>query len=89
MTIMSSVLSVLLVLALWGMQSLLSYRNITFTAWQWVGYLIWLAWTLLGVALVWTFIDEGEPRAASVGTLIFGGVSAIAAVALAMLWVFS
>ena len=87
MTVMWSALSALFVLALWGMQSFLSCRNITFTAWQWVGYLIWLVWMLLGAALVWTFIDEREPRAARVSTLVFGGVSLIAAVVLAMLWI--
>ena len=91
MTVMWSVLSGLFVLALWGMQSLLAHRSIAFTVWQWVGYLAWLLWTLLGVALVWTFADEGQlraTRAAGVAGLIFGGVSAVVAVILALLWIF-
>ena len=87
MIVMWSVLSALFVLALWGMQSLLSYRNVTFTIWQWAGYVVWLLWTLAGVAIVWTFVDEREPHATRVGTLIFGGVSAVAAVGMALLWI--
>ncbi len=88
MTVMWSVLSALFVLALWGMQAILGSRGIAFTIGQWVGYVIWLLWTLFGVALVWTFGDEGKPRAAGVGVLIFGGISAIAAIILASLWIF-
>ena len=88
MTVMWSVLSALFVLALWGMQSILSYRGIAFTAGQWVGYLAWLLWTLFGIAFVWTSIAEGKPRAARLGTLIFGGISLIIAAILALLWIF-
>ena len=88
MTVMWSVLSALFVLALWGMQSILNRRGIAFTAGQWVGYLVWLLWTLFGIALVWTFIDESEPRAARVGTLIFGGTSVIIAAVFALLLIF-
>lgn len=87
MTVMWSVLSALFVLALWGMQALLSGRGIAFTIGQWVGYLAWLLWTLFGVALVWTFMGEGKPRPAMVGALIFGGVSLIVAVVLTSLWI--
>jgi hypothetical protein len=89
MTVMWSVLSALFVLALWGMHSFLGYRGVAFTAGQWIVYLIWLLWTLFGVALVWTFMDEGEPRAAGMGALIFGGPSAIVAIVLALFWIFS
>jgi len=85
---MWSLLSALFVLALWGMQTILNRRGNAFTIGQWVGYLVWLLWTGLGIALVWTFVDEGKPRAAGVGVLIFGGVLAIAAVVLASLWIF-
>ena len=88
MSVMWSLLSTLFVLALWGMQSVLSRRGITFTVGQWGGYLAWLLWTLLGIALVWTFIVESEPRAARLGAVIFGGVSVIAGLVLALLWVF-
>jgi len=88
MTFMWSLLSALFVLALWGMQTILSRRGIAFTIGQWASYLVWLLWTWFGIALVWTFVDEGKPRAAGVGVLIFGGVSAIAAVVLASLWIF-
>ncbi len=89
MTVMWSVLSTLFVLALWGMQSFLAQQSITFTAWQWTAYAAWLLWTLLGVALVRTFIDEREPRPVRVSVLVFGGVSVIAAAILARLWFFA
>jgi len=88
MTVMWSVLSALFVLALWGMQSLLACRDVTFAAWQWAGYVAWLLWTLFGVALVRTFIAEREPRPVGVSVLVFGGVSLIVAVVLARLWFF-
>ncbi len=88
MSVMWSVLSALFVLAVWGMQSALSRRGVAFNVWQWVGYLAWLLWTLLGIALVWTFIAERQPRAARVGTLVFGGTSAIVAAVLALCWIF-
>ena len=89
MTIMWSVLSALFVLALWGMQAVLGRGGIKFTVGQWIGYVIWLLWTLFGVALVWTFVDEGKPRAVRVGVSIFGGVSLVAAIVLASLWIFA
>jgi len=87
MTVMWSTISALFVLALWGMQSLLSHRNAAFAAWQWVAYVVWLLWTLAGVALVWTFADERESRPIKVSALIFGGVSAVAAIAMALFWI--
>ena len=87
MTVMWSVLSALFILALWGKQSLLSYRNVAFTIWQWVGYVAWLLWTLAGIAFVWTFADEREPRPIRVSILVFGGVSVAAAVVMALLWI--
>jgi len=86
MTIMWSVLSTLFVLALWGMQSFLARRAITFTAWQWAIYAAWLLWTLFGVALARTFIAEREPRPVRVSVLVFGGVSVIGAAILARVW---
>ena len=88
MSIMWSVLSALFVLALWGMSSLLSERDITLDALQWLVYLAWLLWTLFGIALVRTFVSEGERRAVRLGALIFGGVSGISAVLLSQLWIF-
>ncbi len=88
MTIMWSVLSALFVLALWGMQSFLARRAITFTAWQWAIYTAWLLWTLFGVALVRTFIAEREPRPIRVSVLVFGGVSVVVGVVLARIWFF-
>jgi ferredoxin len=41
----------------------------------WVGYLIWLGWTLLGAAAVWTFLAERTARPALVALAIFGAVS--------------
>ena len=88
MTVMWSLLSALFVLALWGMQAVLNGKGIAFTVGQWIGYLTWLLWTGFGVALVWTFVDEGKPRAAGMGVLIFGGISVIAAILLVSLWIF-
>jgi hypothetical protein len=88
MSAMWSVLSALFILALWGMKSILSQKGIAFTVGQWIVYLAWLLWTLFGIALVWTFITEREPRAARVGTLIFGGISVVVAAVLAPLWIF-
>ena len=87
MTVMWSVLSVLFVLGIWGMQALLGYRGVTFAVWQWVAYTAWLLWTLAGVALVWTFVEEREPHAVRVGSLVFGAPSAVAAIVLALLWI--
>ena len=87
MTVMWSALSALLILALWGMQSILSRWEIAFTTGQWVGYLVWLLWTLFGTAFVWTSIAEGKPRAARMGTLVLGGPSVIIAAVFASLWI--
>ncbi len=87
MTVMWSVLSALFVLALWGMQSILNRWGIPFTAGQWATYLAWLLWTFFGIAFVWTSIAEGKPRAARVGTLIFGGSAVIIAAIFALLWI--
>ena len=89
MTVMWSVLSVLCILALGGMQLFLNRRDVTFTIGQWIVYATWLLWTLGGVALVWTFTSERNPRAARaarIGALIFGGPSVIVAIILGMLW---
>jgi reductive dehalogenase len=50
----------------------------------WAGYLIWLAWTLLGAAVVWTFQAERTTRPALVAFAIFGVVSV--ALAAALVW---
>mgnify|MGYP001087405370 CR=1 FL=1 len=84
-----STLSALFVLALWGMQSFLVYRYVTFNMWQWASYVAWLLWTLFGVALVRTFIAERESRPVRVSALIFGGVSVAVAAILARLWFFA
>ncbi|MCP4538793.1 MAG: hypothetical protein GY832_16795 [Chloroflexi bacterium] len=89
MTIMWTVLSVLCILALGGMQVFLNGRNVTFSIGQWVVYAVWLLWTLLGVALVWTFTSERTPRAtraARVSALILGGPAIIGAIILGMSW---
>ncbi len=41
----------------------------------WAGYLIWLGWTLLGTAAVWTFLAERTTRPALVALAVFGAVS--------------
>lgn len=87
MTVMWSVLSALLILALWGMQALLNSRNVTFSVWQWAAYVAWLLWTLAGIALVWTFTDEREARPIGVTLLLFGLPAVIVAVVLALLWI--
>ena len=86
MAVMWSVISILLVLAIWGMHAYLGQEAITFTTGQWIIYLLWLGWTLLGLAFVWTFIVEKERRATKAGILFFGGISAPVAVILAVVW---
>jgi hypothetical protein len=86
MAVMWSVISIILVLAVWGMHAYLGQAAIPFNTGQWIIYLLWLGWTLLGLAFVWTFVVEKERRAAKVGILFFGGVSAPMAVILAVLW---
>jgi hypothetical protein len=64
---------------------------IGFGAWWWmarpagavsalgsVGYLAWLLWTALGVAVVGTLASEREPRAAWIVAGVFGGGAALA-----------
>jgi len=48
---------------------------------EWLAYVAWLAWTLLGVAAVWTFLAERTLRPALVALVIFGAVSALLALA--------
>ena len=43
----------------------------------WGGYFIWLNWTLLGIASVWTFLAERTVRPALVALGIFGAVSVV------------
>lgn len=86
MAVMWSVISIILVLAIWGMDSYLAQETIPFSTGQWIIYLLWLGWTLLGLAFVWTFIVEKERRATRVGVLFFGGLSAPIAVILAAVW---
>ncbi len=86
MAVMWSLISILLVLAIWGMDSYLGHEAIPFSIGQWIIYLLWLGWTLLGLAFVWTFIAEKERRATKVGILFFGGVSAPAAIILTAVW---
>ena len=87
MVLMWSTLSALFVAALWGMQSLLDSRAVTFTLGQWAVYVLWLLWTLLGVAFVRTMAVEREPRAVRVGALLFGGLATGVGGALAWLWI--
>jgi ferredoxin len=44
----------------------------------WAVYLVWLAWTLLGIAVVWTFAAERSFRAALLSLAVLGLVSALA-----------
>jgi ferredoxin len=48
----------------------------------WLLYLAWLGWTLLGVAVVWTFAAERTARPALVSLAFFGLLSALAGLAL-------
>jgi hypothetical protein len=86
MVLMWSVESALLVLGLWGMRSLVHQRGIAMSTGRWTVYVLWLLWTLLGIAVVWTLAAERRPRAVGVGALFFGGVSAAAAILMAVLW---
>jgi hypothetical protein len=46
---------------------------------SWAVYLIWLAWTLLGLAVAWTFASERELRAALLALALFGVPSVLLA----------
>lgn len=87
MCVMWSVLGASFVLGLWGMQAILNHRQIAFNVGQWIVYVVWLLWTLFGVAFVWTSMAEGEARAAKMGALVLGGVSVVSAAVLALFWV--
>lgn len=56
-------------------------NNLEFNALQYVVMGAWLAWVACGIIFVATSLGEYEPRAASLGGLIFGG-TAIAALVL-------
>ena len=87
MVVMWSTLSALFVLALWGMQAWLDSRAVAFTMGQWAVYVLWLLWTLFGVAFVRTMVAEREPHAVGRGALLFGGISAGVGAVLAWLWI--
>ena len=87
MVVMWSTLSALFVAALWGMWAWLDSRAVVFTVGQWAVYVLWLLWTLFGVAFVRTMVVEGELRAVRVGALLFGGLSMGVGGALAWLWI--
>jgi hypothetical protein len=87
MVVLWSALSALFVLGLWGMQSLLDSRAMAFTVVQWAVYVLWLLWTLFGVAFVRTMAVERESRAVKVGAVLFGGLSVVAGGGLAWLWI--
>lgn len=76
----------LFVLAAWTGQAALAGAGIVLTAWHWAGLILWLIWSFFGVAVVWTFIAEREPRAAGVSAILFGVVSAAAAGILALIF---
>ena len=50
----------------------------------WAGYLVWLGWTLLGAAAVWTFLAERTVRPALIALALLGAVSA--ALGAALVW---
>jgi hypothetical protein len=74
----------LFVLAAWGIHARLTGAGVVFSAWHWVGLIAWLLWSFFGVAVVWTFLSEREPRAAGVSAVLFGSVSAVIAAILAL-----
>lgn len=86
MAVMWSAISALTILSLWGMSILLRRVEMSMTIGQWVIYLVWVLWTLFGLAFVWSSIEEGEPRAAKVGAIIFGGAALVMAIVLVWLW---
>jgi hypothetical protein len=70
---MWSVPGALFVAALWGVPSQLSGKGLIFNPGQWIAYLAWVLWTLSGIAVVWTFLDESEPRGEMMATPTLGG----------------
>jgi len=70
---------------LWGSAGLsLAGQGAPLTPARWAGYLVWLAWTLLGTAAVWTFLAERTVRPALIALTVFGLVSA--ALGAALVW---
>jgi hypothetical protein len=49
---------------------------------EWLLYGAWLAWSILGVATVWTFLAERTVRPAIVSLVLFGSIAAVAGAAL-------
>jgi hypothetical protein len=83
---MWGIISGLFVLAAWAIHASLSGAGVTFTAWHWIALVLWLLWTSIGVAVVWTFLLEREPRAAGVSAVFFGAVSTVSAAILALIF---
>ena len=52
-------------------------NDVELTWFQWAAAIGWALWAVMTVAFVISAIAEGEPRAAGVGALIFGGVAAL------------
>ena len=61
-------------------------KNIKFNWWQYLLMAIWILWVGFGVIFVVISAGEYEPRAASLGGLIFGGVAILALVGFRILY---
>ena len=70
---------------LWGSAGLSpAGQGAPLTPLRWLGYLVWLAWTLLGTATIWTFLAERTARPTLVALAVFGAVSV--ALGAALVW---
>ena len=67
------------VLALWAIHASMAGAGVVFSVWHWVGLLSWQLWSFFGIAVVWTFLHERQPRAAGVSAALFGSVSLVIA----------
>lgn len=55
-------------------------RSIKLSGLQWLGVVAWGLWIIFCIAFIVTSIGEGEPRAAGIGALIFGGIAALSSI---------
>lgn len=61
-------------------------QKIKFTWWQYLSMAVWVLWVGFGLIFVVVSAGEYEPKAASLGALIFGGVAILALVAFRIMY---
>ena len=76
----------LFVTAAWAVHALMTGAGVVFSPWHWTGLILWLLWSFFGLAVVWTFLVEREPRAAGVSAALFGSTSLVLACLLVLIF---